>query len=221
MGYDEAAYLQIAGLQHFAFCPRQWALIHIEGQWAENLRTIEGAILHERAHETGFAEKRRDQLAVHALAVSSATLGVSGQCDVVEFQQTPGGVPLFGRPGLWQPVPVEYKRGAAKASDADRLQLCCQAMCLEEMLACQIPRGYLYYGQTKKREEVPLEDGLRRRVVELLEEMHQLFARRHTPRVKPQKHCKACSLASLCLPGLERAGSADAYFKKRIGEEEP
>ena len=165
-----------------------------------------------------FRTQRRDQLAVHALAVSSATLGVSGQCDVVEFQQTPGGVPLFGRPGLWQPVPVEYKRGAAKASDADRLQLCCQAMCLEEMLCCSIPEGALFYGEPRRRTVVFFTPELRETVRRDSDEMHQLYHRGHTPKAKPSKSCSACSLKELCLPQLVRRESVQTYLRRAMEE---
>lgn len=125
--------LQLSGLQHFAFCRRQWALIQIEQQWQENLRTVEGELFHRRAHDEQQRELRGNTLILPGLPVFSRTLGVSGKCDVVEFHADPGGVPLQGEEGLWLPFPVEYKRGAPKAHDADRLQLCAQAMCLEEM----------------------------------------------------------------------------------------
>ena len=142
----EENFLQLSGLQHFAFCRRQWALIHVEGQWAENLRTVEGSIMHTRAHDEKQRERRGDTLVLRDLPVFSPTLGVSGKCDVVEFRADPGGVPLQGEAGLWLPYPVEYKRGSPKSHDADRLQLCCQAMCLEEMLCCSVLEGSLFYG---------------------------------------------------------------------------
>ena len=127
--YHEEDFLAISGLQHFAFCRRQWALIHIEQQWQENLRTVEGHILHENAHDAFFTEKRGTVLISRGMAVQSRTLGVNGVCDVVELHASPDGVPIFGRGGKWLPIPVEYKRGSPKETDADRLQLCCQAMC--------------------------------------------------------------------------------------------
>ena len=144
MEYPEEQWLMLSGLQHFAFCRRQWALIHLEQAWQENLQTAEGMLMHRRAHDTGQAEMRGGRLTLRGLSVHSARLGVSGACDVVEFTSSPAGVPLAGRPGLWQAYPVEYKRGSAKLTDADRLQLCCQAMCLEEMLCCQVPAGALF-----------------------------------------------------------------------------
>lgn len=220
MEYEEEDYLNLAGLQHFAFCRRQWALIHIEQQWSENLRTAQGQILHENAHDPTFAEKRGDLLISRGMAVSSRTLGVNGVCDVVEFHASPDGVELAGREGKWLPVPVEYKRGAPKENDADRLQLCCQAMCLEEMTLCPaIPKAFLYYGETAHRAAVPLDGALRKEVASLLEEMHELYAKRYTPRAKPSKSCNACSLKDICLPKLIRAGSAARYIQKRLEEE--
>ena len=144
MIYPEEDFLQLSGLQHFKFCRRQWALIYIENQWAENFRTTDGAILHENAHNGGFTESRGDLLVTRDMRIFSRTLGVSGACDVLEFRRGKTGIPLKGREGLWQPYPVEYKRGQPKENTADALQLCGQAMCLEEMLCCEIPRGALW-----------------------------------------------------------------------------
>lgn len=173
MSYSEDDYLQLSGLQHFAFCRRQWALIHVEQQWRENLRTVEGNILHERAHDETIRERGRDKITMRGLRVSSSRLGISGTCDAVEFTRNKSGVRLNGEEGLWQPYPVEYKRGRSKISDADRLQLCAQAMCLEEMLDCQIRDGALYYGETRRRERVALEDALRAQVVQMISEIHE------------------------------------------------
>lgn len=218
--YDDDDLLQLSGIQHFSFCPRQWALIHIEGQWQENLRTIEGAILHERAHDDAFTQKRGDLLISRGMPVVSYTLGVSGQCDIVEFRRDDGGVPIHGRDGQYLPMPVEYKRGAPKASDADRLQLCLQAMCLEEMLVCTIEQACLYYGETRRRERVELTQELRGEVHQVLSQMHAYYERRHTPRVKPTKSCNACSLKTCCLPRLGKGRSADGYIHARLWEED-
>ena len=139
--YEPDDCLMISGLQHFRFCRRQWALIHIEQQWAENLRTVEGELMHERAHDEGLRESRGDTIITRSLRVYSLTLGLSGQCDVVEFRRSAQGVPLAGHDGLWLPYPVEYKRGKPKDDGCDELQLCAQAMCLEEMLCCTIDSG--------------------------------------------------------------------------------
>lgn len=208
--------LQLSGLQHFRFCRRQWALIHIENQWAENFRTTDGAILHENAHNSALRESRGDLLATRDMRVFSRTLGVSGACDVLEFHRGMAGIPLKGRDGLWQPYPVEYKRGQPKAGLEDALQLCGQAMCLEEMLCCEIPRGALYYGEPRRRTEVAFTPELRQEVRTLLEEMHDLYRRGHTPKVKPTKGCNACSLKELCLPRLMKSRSVKDYLRQAM-----
>ncbi|MDY3617578.1 CRISPR-associated protein Cas4 [Agathobaculum sp.] len=218
MDYKEEDFLQLSGLQHFKFCRRQWALIHIERQWAENFRTVDGALLHRNAHDKGFRESRGSLLTTRGLAVSSASLGVSGECDIVEFHRGETGVPLPGRDGLWQPYPVEYKRGAPGGRGGDELQLCAQAMCLEEMLCCAVPEGALYFGETRRRVPVPFTQELRQAVRDCLAEMHQLYQRGYTPKVKPTKACGACSLKELCLPGLLRTGTVADYLSDAIGE---
>ena len=202
MNRPEEDWLQLSGLQHFTFCRRQWALIHIENQWAENFRTADGHLMHERVHDQEFRESRGDRLTVRGLAIHSAQLGISGQCDAVEFYRDPDGIPLRDREGLWQPYPVEYKRGKPKEDNADELQLCAQAMCLEEMLCCTVPEGALYYGEPRRRTVVLFTPELRQQVRDSLTEMHQLYQRRYTPKVKPSKACSACSLKDLCLPKL-------------------
>ena len=214
--YCPDEYLQLSGLQHFAFCRRQWALIHIENQWQENLRTAEGSLLHRRAHDETARERRGDTLILRGLAVASPALGLSGQCDVVEFHTDPNGVPLQGEEGLWLPYPVEYKRGRPKSHQADELQLCAQAMCLEEMLCCIIPAGSLFYGEPRRRTAVNFSPELRQTVRDYSEEMHQYARRGYTPKAKPDKSCNACSLKDLCLPQLTRRGSVDIYLRKAM-----
>lgn len=219
MAFEEEDWLQLAGLQHFAFCRRQWALIHMENQWAENYRTMDGHIMHEHVHDQAFRESRGDLLIVRGLAIHSAELGVSGQCDAVEFYRDPSGVPLREREGLWRPYPVEYKRGKPKEHSADELQLCAQAMCLEEMLCCVVPEGALYYGEPRRRTVVPFTSELRQQVQSSLEEMHQLYQRRYTPKVKPSKACNACSLKELCLPKLMNRKTVGDYLARAMEEQ--
>ena len=218
MIYAEEDYLQLSGLQHVAFCRRQWALIHIEQQWHENLRTVEGDLFHRRAHNEQARERRGDILILRGLSVASPKLGLSGKCDVVEFHAAPDGIPLLREEGLWIPFPVEYKRGAPKSHQADELQLCAQAMCLEEMLCCPVPEGALYYGETRRRTPVRFSPELRRQVQSAAEEMHQLFRRGHTPKARPGKFCGACSLKELCLPQLIRRESVSDYLNRAMEE---
>ena len=219
MSWPEEDYLQLSGLQHFAFCRRQWALIHLEQQWQENLRTIEGQLLHERAHDASLRERRGDTLVLRSLAVASPALGLSGQCDVVEFRAAPEGVPLAGEEGRWLPFPVEYKRGRPKPHQADELQLCAQAMCLEEMLSARIEAGALYYGEIHRRNMVEITDELRKRVRDIFQEMHELYDKGYTPRVRWSKSCNACSMKDICLPKLGKASSVRDYIRGKIEED--
>ena len=220
MAYKEEDFLQISGLQHFQFCRRQWALIHLEQQWAENLRTVEGELLHQRAHDASQRERRGELLMTRDMRVFSATLGLSGSCDVVEFKRCENGVPLSGMEGKYQPYPVEYKRGSPRTDHANHLQLCAQAMCLEEMLCCDIPEGALYYGEIRRREKVLFSEELRREVKNAAEEMRQLYQRGYTPKVRPSKSCNACSLKELCLPKLMKKKSVRNYLREHL-EEQP
>jgi CRISPR-associated exonuclease Cas4 len=176
--------------------------------------------MHERAHNPFFAEKRKDVLIVREMAVHSSRLGVSGQCDVVEFaRDEENGVPLFGRKGKWSPMVVEYKRGKSKADDCDRLQLALQAICLEEMLACpQMQQSCVYYGETKHREYVDLTDELRDNAEAMIAEMHEYYKRRFTPKVKASKSCKRCSLYDLCLPNITVRISVAKYIESVLQE---
>ena len=218
MDYKEEDFLQLSGLQHFRFCRRQWALIHIENLWSENLRTVEGELLHQRAHNAAQRESRGNLLITRDMRVFSATLGISGACDVVEFHKSGSGIPLPGKDGTYQPYPVEYKRGSPRSDDANHLQLCAQAMCLEEMLCCDIPEGALYYGETRHREKVDFTEELRQQVKAALQEMHQLYQRQYTPKVRPSKSCNACSLKELCLPKLMQKKSVGGYLQQDLGD---
>lgn len=219
--YAEDDYLMLSGIQHFAFCRRQWAMIHIEQQWAENYRTTAGELMHKKAHDESAFEKRGNVLTVRGLRISSHELGVSGQCDVVEFQQAENGVTLYGYDGNWNPVPVEYKHGKPKENNADELQLCAQAICLEEMFQTVIPEGYLFYGENRRRSHVDFTEDLREEVKKMTKEMHELFQRGHTPNVKPTKQCKACSLENLCVPKLQKTMKVREYIQQGIHSNEP
>ena len=214
-------YLALSGIQHFAFCRRQWALIHIEQVWGENLLTAEGSLMHRRAHDEEVRERRGNTLAVRGLYVRSHVLMLSGVCDVVEFHEDESGHPICGEDGLWLPYPVEYKRGRSKACDADRLQLCAQAICLEEMFGREIPEGALFYGETRSREVVPLDSGLRGQVISMSREMHALYQRRHTPRARETRACRSCSLKETCQPKATYGSSALAYVESHLKEVGP
>lgn len=209
----------LSALQHFAYCRRQWGLIFVERQWAENARTAEGQVFHQTAHHGPESETRGDLLILRGLRVASPALRLGGICDVVEFHRSPSGVPLMGREGLWLPYPVEYKKGSDQTRESDEVQLCGQALCLEDMLCCQIPEGSLFYGETRRRTRVAFDEPLRQRTFSLLQEMLGHMARGHTPAAKPHKGCNACSLRDVCLPKLSRTPSVADYVHARAAEE--
>lgn len=211
---NEEEYLMLSGIQHFRFCQRQWALIHIEQQWEENVRTIEGQFIHEKADQPFIREKRKDKIIVRAMPVKSHELKTSGICDVVEFIAVKDGISLVGEIGTFKVVPIEYKRGKPKQGKEDVLQLVAQVMCLEEMLACEIPTAYFFYDEIKRRVEVQITDTLRDEVRQVFKQMHNYYSRQYTPKVKTGKHCKSCSLENLCIPVLNESVNIKSYMKR-------
>jgi len=182
---EEQDALPLSGLQHLAFCPRQWALIHLEQAWSENRLTAEGRLLHERADLPGQT-RRRDLRTVRGMTLECRRLRLRGKADVVEFHP--------------EPYPVEYKRGKGKPTDCDLVQLCAQALCLEEMLGQHVERGAIFYGEPRRRTDVVFDASLRQRTEALTEEMHRLYTNKITPPAQPASHCKSCSLVDACLP---------------------
>lgn len=217
--YQEDEYLPLSGIQHYAFCPRQWALIHVEQQWAENGLTVAGDQVHERCHDETIRERRGDLLILRGLRVASARLGLSGICDVVEFHRCEDGTSLFNEDGFWMPTPVEYKRGKTKPGDEDRVQVCAQAMALEEMFCLSIGEGYLFYDSEKHREVVQLTESLRQLTRDLACRMHADFLRGFTPMPKKKKACRSCSCKDICAPELDNAESVQSYVARMIGEQ--
>lgn len=218
MEYAEEEYLMISGIQHFKFCRRQWALIHIEQQWSENYHTAVGELMHKKAHDPYITEKRKDVLIVRALPIASRKLGAVGECDIVEFHKCDDGVSLRGHRGLYSIYPIEYKKGKPKVSEEDKLQLVVQTMALEEMFSTQIEEGAIYYGETRRREIVQVSQELRDMATKMFEEMHDYFKRGYTPKVKQSKSCNSCSLKDICLPRLNKAGSVKNYISQMLGD---
>jgi CRISPR-associated exonuclease Cas4 len=222
--FTEDELLPLSGLQHLAFCERRWALIHIEALWAENRFTAEGSLLHERAH-SGSVESRPGVLVRRTLPLRSFRLGIFGQADVVEFcpcprspsSHDPPGVLIEGRTGLWRPCPIEYKRSHEKSGHiAYHMQLCAQAICLEEMLHGTVPEGAIYDGTARRRHVVVFDALLRQQVEALAARMHDLLASRRTPKAHYEKKCDACSLQPLCLPKIAGQRSAQHYLKREV-----
>ncbi|MDR2488687.1 MAG: CRISPR-associated protein Cas4 [Desulfovibrio sp.] len=207
--YAPADLIPISALQHYLYCPRQCALIHLEQIWEENLYTAEGRLLHRKV-DRGGREARGDVKIVAGLPLRSLALGITGKADVVEFHR---------REGVWHPFPVEYKRGMPKKHDADKIQLCAQAICLEEMLDLPVPEGALFYGKTRRRLEVMLNAVLREAVRETAEAVHTLMRQGVTPSPAADERCSACSLADQCLPRhLSRRDAASRYLQSLQAE---
>lgn len=205
--YEEEDLLLLSGIQHFAFCERQWGLIHVEGQWVENLRTAEGRLLHQRVDDPFFTESRGEMKIIRSVPLLSRTLGLYGIADVLEIHsdQDSSEDPSYSL--------VEYKRGKPKPDDRDEVQLCAQAVCLEEMLGLRLDHGYMFYGETKRRHRVEFNDLLRTRVKTLADKMHLLFAHGITPSAVKGPKCKLCSMADICLPKIcGRNKNVDVYI---------
>lgn len=216
MMYDDDNILSISGIQHFVFCRRQWALIHLEQQWAENLLTVSGEIMHQRAHDNSFTETRNGIITSRGMQVVSYELGIYGVCDVVEFIPSESGAAIHGKSGRYKIIPVEYKHGEPKEIDADILQVAAQALCLENMFCTKIDELNIFYGKTKHRQRIEFSDEIRNRLIEVIDEMHLLYERRYTPRVKKNKNCRACSLKNLCLPRLTKIKSVNKYVSDML-----
>jgi CRISPR-associated exonuclease Cas4 len=222
--YSPDDLLPLSGLQHLQFCERQWGLIHIEQQWDENRLTAEGRVLHERVH-AGGSESRPGVVISRGIYIQSLRLGLAGQADVVEFQEVAPGSPhsieLPGRPCCWRPFPVEYKRGKPKPDSCDEVQLCAQAICLEEMFGVTIPGGALFYGSGRRRTGVPFDATLRSRTEALAERMHLLYSAGNTPAAKYQKKCDRCSLFDRCLPRtVSQRVSVHRYLARALKDED-
>ncbi|BCP63644.1 CRISPR-associated protein Cas4 [Streptococcus suis] len=221
MVYAEDDYLMLSGIQHFQFCKRQWALIHIYQEWAENEATTHGQFLHQKADNPYIKEKRKDFLVSRAMQVSSKELGLYGILDVVEFHKDEAGISLSGKRGKWIPTIVEYKRGKPKKDERDIVQLVAQTMCLEETLACKIDKGYLYYHSVNKKVEISISAELRQLVIELARQMHELYQKRDLPKAEYFKNCQLCSLVDICMPRLSKKSRSVAnYIQQSMTSEE-
>jgi len=202
--------IPISALTHYAYCPRRCALVHIEQIWTENKFTAEGRIMHEHVHEEGN-ESRGDVRIERGTALRSLNLGIIGKADVVEYHRQPD--------GSWQAFPVEYKRGKPKPDHCDKIQLCAQAMCLEEMLDTHIPAGALFYGKTRRRLDVEFDEALRQETRDAARLTYELIASKKTPGPVYEKRCKSCSLIAECLPKtVQKKRSVESYLKRILDE---
>jgi len=227
--HSEDDLLPLSALQHLLFCPRRAALVHIEGVWDESRATAEGSILHERVHSSG-SESRGDVRIARSLRLHSLRLGLVGQADVVEFHRLPdagpaqeasgslpAGVALTGVKGLWKPFPIEYKVGRLRHERAYEVQLCAQALCLEEMLNVQVPQGALYYGKTARRLQIAFDERLRKDTEEAARRLHDLIGSGKTPTARYEKKCGECSLLNVCMPKVTGVRhNVGSYVQKEL-----
>jgi len=216
--YTDDDLLMLSGIKHITYCKRRWALVHVEKQWSENVKTVEGQILHEKVDDPEFTEKRKNIIISRAMPVVSYLLGLYGIADVVEFissENEENSTVLVRRKGFWRVNLVEYKLGKPEPTGADQIQLCAQAICLEEMFSIKIEKSDLYYGETKHRLEVILDEKLRNQTYEQAQLMHKLFEDGITPEAEFQKGCKMCSLFDICMPKMPKS-SVEEYFKEFI-----
>lgn len=210
----------MSALQDITFCERRCALRYLEGHWEENVATVEGQNLHGRSHDPG-TESRGEVRVSSGLMLRSLRLGLSGKTDVVEFHLIPegeaGGAKLEGVDGLWRPYPVEYKRGRKRAERSYEVQVCAQALCLEEMLGVAVPEGALFYGKTARRQAVVFDESLRKETEKAAERLHELFRLRSTPKaVYVKNKCRQCSLVDVCLPKQTGASRSVSQWLARM-----
>jgi CRISPR-associated exonuclease Cas4 len=216
--FEESELLPISALQHLVYCERQCALIHIERQWEDNRYTAEGTILHDRA-DNEERENRKNLRIVRGLRIRTMRLGVWGQADVVEFHrvaETENTVSLPNTQGRWKPYPIEYKRGKPKINQCDEIQLCAQALSIEEMLGVTVYEGALYYCTPKRRTVIEFNNKLRTETEATICRLHELIRSRQTPKAVYGDKCRQCSLNNICLPQIGGQGTVKSYIEKEL-----
>lgn len=218
--YSEDDMLMLSGIQHYRFCPRQWALIHIEQQWEDNRLTIEGQILHKHVDDPFYRQKCGDYITLRSVNVASRELGLYGVSDAIELLPSSSCENTMGHPryqGRWKPVVVEYKHGRPKKEEVDEVQLAALTMCLEEMYAIHIPYGVFFYGELRHRVEVDITDELRDIVRQCAKEMHEIYGKAVMPTAEYGRHCEKCSLQDICMPKISRnCTKVDTYLHNNL-----
>lgn len=207
--YSEEDYIQLSAIQHYVFCPRQCALIHVHGIWQENLFTAKGKILHEKV-DSGEDESRGDRTITRSLNIYSKRLGLSGRCDVVEITEKNNKI---------KPYPVEYKSGKPKNNISDMAQLCAQALCLEEMMKVPVTEAAIFYGRPRRRELIEIDSYLRSQTEEIILNIHSMIKNRIGPEAKYGKKCDTCSLNNICMP-KSGTGKLKKYIEELYKENE-
>jgi len=222
--YDDDDMLMLSGIQHYVFCPRQWALIHLEQEWADNRLTVEGTILHEHVDDPFYRQKCGDYISLRAVHIASHELGLYGITDVVELHPSPSADNAIRHPnypGYWTPFPVEYKHGQPKPDERDTVQLMAQAICLEEQYGIRIEAAALFYGETNHRETIVLDETLRQMTRRYAHEMHVIYQSQRLPEIIKKPHCRSCSLKDICLPQLSNCRKAHNYLKENLYAQTP
>ncbi len=212
----------LSGIQHYMYCPRQWALIHIEQQWGENRLTAEGNQFHQNVDNPAYRQKNGETITLRSVHIASHTLGLYGVTDAVELLPSESSIDSITHPrypGFWKPYPVEYKRGHRKLDERDEVQLAAQVICLEEMYGIHIPEAALFYHETRHRETVRIDEHLRQLTYDLSEAMHRTFERGITTKAEERRGCRNCSLIDICAPELTKKTSVAYYLKKTLDEE--
>jgi len=220
--YSDDDMLMLSGIQHFRFCPRQWALIHIEQQWDDNRLTMEGRLLHQHADDPFYRQKCGDYISLRSVNVASRQLGLYGITDVVELHPAEDNGNAISHPrysGRWLPYPVEYKHGKPKKNEEDEVQVAAQAICLEEQYGIKIDYGAIFYAETHHRVEIPISDYLREIVIDCARQMHEIFASGRIPPIQSGKYCAKCSLNNICMPETANCTKVAHYLKKNLYEE--
>lgn len=214
--------LMLSGIQHYMFCPRQWALIHIEQQWAENKLTTEGNILHQNVDNPFYRQKNGDIITLRSVHIASQALGLYGMTDAIELipSDSPQDSITHNRyEGFWKPYPIEYKRGHSKPDQRDEVQLAAQVICLEEMYGINIPYGALYYNEVKHREVISITENLRETTFKCSEEMHAIFSSGDIPKPTKRSHCRNCSLKDICMPEAGSRPPVTSYLNTNLYED--
>ena len=222
--YTEDEMLMLSGIQHFVFCPRQWALIHIEQVWSDNRLTMEGQLLHQQADDPFYRQKNGECVSLRSVSIASKVLGLYGFTDVVELRPSDSETSCIQHPsypGFWKPFPIEYKRGHSKPDERDEVQLAAQVICLEEMHNIKINKGYLFYWENRRREEVLIADALRKMTKQYADEMHRIYKSGTVPKAEKCRKCYNCSLLGICLPDTKNKLLVTNYLKKNLYEETP
>lgn len=217
--YNEDDLLMLSGIQHYRFCPRQWALIHLEQQWEDNRLTIEGQLLHNHVDDASYRQKCGNYITLRSVNLASFELGLYGISDVIELHPSNDIADTIQHPkypGNWMPIPIEYKHGRPKNDEIDEVQLAAQAMCLEEMYAINITHGSFYYGAIRHRIDVEITQRLRDIVRECSEKMHDIWRNRIIPKVCKKNHCVRCSLKNICLPDLDNCVNVAFYLNENL-----